>query len=112
MASKPIQDYEPGRGLLLYFNIKIFGEKVGEESIKDATFRRGADHDITHIAKIAERLDVDYKAMFDYRTAQEIKDYVKEDLRKQGGYAYLILILSSHGDKGDLALQPENLDFW
>ena len=52
MTSKPKQNYEPGKGLLLYINIKIFGEKVGEEKIKDATFRRGADHDITHINQL------------------------------------------------------------
>ena len=107
MASKADEMYPPGKGLVVCFNMSMFGKKKENEYVEDARYRFGAEQDVAMVSLMANSLDVDY--MFkDNLTSEEVKKCINEEIAAKIGYAYLFTIFNTHGEEGDNILAADN----
>ena len=107
--SKP---YKIGRGLCIFINNVVFGERIGDsESFSECRIRLGAGHDTTKITEAIKHLDMKFiykenlKASDIEKLLNEYRDLVNS---KKDAYHSLIVIISSHGDEGIILGTDEN----
>ena len=60
MASETNENYVPGRGFIVYFNMSIFGQKQEGEVVDAAKYRFGAEKDVAMFSKMTSFLDAEY----------------------------------------------------
>ena len=110
------QTYRMGKGKVVLLNYQIFKGKSSDnktkedrdERIKDGRYRHGAGYDTSLVTKLANLLDCELEVKLDL-TKVQTTTFINEELPKQEGtHAYLMIILSTHGHRGDIILSTDN----